>query len=949
MVSSPEPKWSRSLSHDGLKMTTRGTSTFCASTYLAFAISVVFSVAFGPAALSAEQARVTQFLFVIDDSGSMSGRNATDPDRLAVFAVEAIMSMLDDGDEVSLVRLNGDSAEDQDIKPLSASRANIDSQLALDGSLAAYKGAWTPCRSAIDRAKILLNRAYRPEVFQVVMFLTDGACEPDGQEPDPSAFLDGLSSHADGRFQFYFLRFAGRKYSRNLDKLAEVTNGNAIEVGAGDPSTILFPFAKALSRSQGYEAYVLSARDNTLKAHQGARRIRLLAVAPDEGSDLRVALSSRGQGNPSREMGSPRSGTHQYQSGKKYRYTSIDYAPSEGGSVVSVTGASNWRVVVFPEYKLVLKQKVLQGACGTNGPAAQSIDLGSDICALLELVNDEDKPVTDLGNEAAGFINYTAPGGSPERLRANREGSDLKFLMGKSRLEIRGRHQMSPFVTLTFPDHHAVEFAGTPWEVDVSSSLIRCTPAEITAGDLVPGAEYQHAFQCDGNFPPTSARLVVQDASALPPCIKFDVNGSTDGIQITAGQPYTLGVRIGSFCGVSAINREYDINVQIEFAQGASKLPAQNFTAHLKLDSSFACAFKPVEIVGGNNTVMELQCQTNAVKDMEYTVVLPDLSDGESVGWDAEHLKIGFADEDDRIARDDAGNVLRKKNVKIASDGSGAPVRLILAADRCCVDGDNELKALFVPKGQGYDPTDAARIPINVKSVSPGLWSCRGPLILKIIGIVLLLLLIAYIVNMFRNSSFFNVKRFSEKFVPLEWDERGNGVNALKFKNSAKVPQRLRSGSLGYFNRAANWLQSNPLKFGLPGGRYVETALVNLSAGKKTEPEASISMTLQPVANLKAELAARVGKKEVSSLPFGMLYVQAVGRDVEFFAVVNSNDERFSGMCELQNIGLAMNQSAGYLEVKPRLRQSIKNLKVVKPVDEADRIDTGRIAGWKIG
>ena len=161
------------------------------------------------------------------------------------------------------------------------------------------------------------------------------------------------------------------------------------------------------------------------------------------------------------------------------------------------------------------------------------------------------------------------------------------------------------------------------------------------------GAEYQHAFQCDGNFPPTSARLVVQDASRLPPCIKFDINGSTDGIQITAGQPYTLGVRIGSFCGVSAINREYDINVQIEFAQGASKLPAQNFTAHLKLDSSFACAFKPVEIVGGNNTVMELQCQTNAVKDMEYTVVLPDLSDGESVGWDAEHLKIGFADEDD--------------------------------------------------------------------------------------------------------------------------------------------------------------------------------------------------------------------------------------------------------------------------------------------------------------
>ena len=75
----------------------------------------------------------------------------------------------------------------------------------------------------------------------------------------------------------------------------------------------------------------------------------------------------------------------------------------------------------------------------------------------------------------------------------------------------------------------------------------------------------------------------------------------------------------------------------------------------------------------------------------------------------------------------------------------------------------------------------------------------------------------------------------SRKFVPLEWDERGNGVNAL-VKNLRRFPTTV--PVVSGISTARQTAQSNPLKFGLPGGRYAETALVNLSAAK-TEPEAS--------------------------------------------------------------------------------------------------------------
>jgi Mg-chelatase subunit ChlD len=232
--------------------------------------------------------RAAQFVLVIDDSRSM---DKTDPNRLAVFAAQALFSMLDDRDEVSIVRLNGpvQGETPPPIEPLATNREAM--QRLLGGRIAAYGGNNTTCRSALQATQRLLNQAYRPNVAQVVLFLTDGACTPAATErPDPAAFLGGLRSHEEDLFQFYLLRFVGLDVSPELGALARQTGGDTIEVGSTDPTAILHAFATALSRSQGYEAALLTPEDPEIAAHRGAKRVRLLAVARGQSPPLGLAV-----------------------------------------------------------------------------------------------------------------------------------------------------------------------------------------------------------------------------------------------------------------------------------------------------------------------------------------------------------------------------------------------------------------------------------------------------------------------------------------------------------------------------------------------------------------------------------------------------------------------------------------------------------------------------------
>src|SRR5690554_2500705 len=200
--------------------------------------------------LASAQARTAPYIFVVDDSGSMSraisGQGpAADPDRLAACAARSTFTLLAvDGEAIV------------PIAPLGENRKTLEGKLSLKGALAEYAGRSTPCADSLAQVKSALNAAYRPNVAQVVLFMTDGACNR--TKFSGEAFLNGLKSADDELFRFYLLRFDGRAYTRELATLAEQTGGMSIVVNAGDPTGILEPFASALSRSQGYESYLLT-------------------------------------------------------------------------------------------------------------------------------------------------------------------------------------------------------------------------------------------------------------------------------------------------------------------------------------------------------------------------------------------------------------------------------------------------------------------------------------------------------------------------------------------------------------------------------------------------------------------------------------------------------------------------------------------------------------------
>src|SRR5690554_8069191 len=101
--------------------------------------SVTLSAQENAAVQNSARSRSAQFLIVVDDSGSMRVRTregpAADPERLAIFATRSLLSMLDDRDEVSVLRLNGprEGESPMPIAPLAENRARLNAMLANDG------------------------------------------------------------------------------------------------------------------------------------------------------------------------------------------------------------------------------------------------------------------------------------------------------------------------------------------------------------------------------------------------------------------------------------------------------------------------------------------------------------------------------------------------------------------------------------------------------------------------------------------------------------------------------------------------------------------------------------------------------------------------------------------------------------------------------------------------
>ncbi|RDV36643.1 VWA domain-containing protein [Bradymonadaceae bacterium TMQ3] len=891
-----------------------------------------------PSPVLSTQSRSVQYLIVIDDSGSMRVRTAegpaADPERLAIFATRSLLSMLDDRDEVSVLRLNGarEGESTMPIAPLAENRARLGAMLANDGPVAAYPGKLTPCASALEAVRDELNRARRPNTAQVVLFLTDGECND--AQVNTERYLESIDSQEDGLFQFYLLRWRGRVFSQYLVELARKSGGSIGEVGADDPTDLLAPFANALSRSQGYSAHLLRPGTTTIPAHTGARRMRLLAVAPDQGSELRLNLNAP-SGQP-RTLGASRTGLHHYEDGKRYRYVALDYEPGTTPVTVQVSGGANrWRVVALPDYRLFVETRFQQGRCGSQGEDTNFVQVGAGICVTLSLINEEGQVVSNdvasRGTEAA--ILYQEPGAEPRRLPAASTDKAAVFRFERVNLQ-EGDHILSPRITLPSAQGTPVTLRGAARTLQVSTRRISATPASLEAGDLLPGTDHFQEIVIEGNFPATRARLTVARADGLPECVTFALSGVPSGQAqtISPGQTYTLETRVAPYCGPVDVRRTIDNALRLEFDRGAHSIPIPTLVIPVRAEfiSQLAAPHHlETTLRGGQKRDLRISLSGNHRRAQHFDAVI--LPTDERTGWPGDDLRLTFLDaRGNALPESDQGQVttevVHAPGTDASPSASSAILTLHLRADACCQAGTYSTEVALVPRQGASSPL---RLPLTVHVEAAGLWRCWGTTIARTLVLVLLLLLLAYIGNMWRSSHFLDRDRLAERLVPLYWSDYGETRPQTR---SAEDVRRMVRKSLGLWPRLKAWLAANPLVFGLPGRDYYESAELVLDATRNIHRS---RLRLSHERELLTELRANPRRG------LAKMYTTAQG-GISFYAVPAEGNRL--GVFELQR---EFDDFADpTIEFEPKLINLRRRTELIAM--HSDR-EPDTMAGWRIG
>lgn len=904
-----------------------------------------------PREVASAGARAAQFVFVIDDSGSME---ETDPDRLAVFAARSLLGMLDDRDEVSIVRLNGpyEGAAPPPIEPLRRNRRRMESLLALDGPIAAYGGEYTPCASALSAVRRLLEQAHRPEVAQVVFFLTDGACTPRDQQPEPGLFLTGLPSFGDGLFQLYLLRFRGMQFSDALGNLARSSGGAVIEADAGEPTSLLDAFAQALSRSQGYRSHLLGPDERRLPAHRGAERVRLLAVAPGPGPELSFSLGDR-RGRGPEVVGPTRAGTHRYRNGRVFRFAALDYRPGAGPVTVDVEGAGrSWKVVALPEYRLSLRLSLFEGRCSERGPEAEyGLDTGSSLCAVARLVGGDGRPVTDLDAGRGLDVRFVLerpdrPGSEPLSLAAKPLGDGRHAIerrdLDTGDYQVHARAELDVGGAADRRDSQLVLTAPAR-SLQVSSLVVEPSPRRFDLGTLTPGEQVTETVTFTGVFPATAAWIELRGREDLPACLHATLSGVPEGppdagaaagertLEIGVDQSHTLTVAVAPYCGPRSFERRIDTAVRLVFdpAESARRFPVVEIPLRLTLRYEIEPPRElRMALPADEAAAARLVLGGNFTEPPELTarVAAPDAAETASWPEDEDELVVGLAGERGR------GAPVREGTVAF---GPGGGAELTARTRRCCPGGTyRTVLGLNAAPDQPVPPDSAALdwllVPVVVEVEGAGLWACRGPLIMAVAAALLLFLLLLYLFSMWRNSSFLNPRILASRLRPLVWG--GHGETVEQGDTGGQVLRLVRK-ELTPWRRALAWLKANPLRFGLPGGSYRET----------------VELFLQPNPDLPRSQVRLVSKRDLLSdleeqpdRYVGRLF--AVARaGVTFFAIPDANQRVNAMEARLFQPLPAAGEEGGARPVR------LRDARLIAPLEEWESRDPGAAAGWAVG
>ena len=758
-------------------------------------------------AQSAAEPRRVQYLFVLDDSRSMrqsdAGRPGTDENRLAVFAIRAIVALLDDADEVGLIALNQDLPGNvSEIRPLRDARVDLAQALELGGKLAGYNGPNTICRAALDKAAAALNAKAADNAQQIVMFLTDGSCD---DVVNQKAFLSKVDSRKRDALSFFLLAFKGGKFSAELAAITKTTTSEPpYEMNADQPAGLLEPLARAVTFAQGIPASPLDPRHTSFPPHSAAKRVRLLAIAPETGPDLEIAVTADRGGNAIVLEGRE-AGTHRFGGEKAYRFATVKYKPVPSSVKVSVANAGDtWKVIALPEYDLQVSTALIPGKCGDAESEGSVAEVGGAICVRVTLKNGQGHPVpvSDLEDGATLALQYKSPREEQHPVELNPSPDGLSGSYFRPNLD-GGDHTFQGIIRL----RGGTSIRGRGRTLVVSSQQAAASPKQIDAGAMVPGGTFDVPdFVVSGTFGARKARVAVGDRDEQSACVTFAVSGEPEGrsIQVSAGQKYNVAVRVLPFCGPTSFSKDLRVPLRLVFdnPEGQPQLPPLEVPTRLHLDNVVEVPKSlDLRVEGGKVSSVPIRIGGNHTTEIQFRALLP--KPGERKDWPQDDLTLAFGGDDGAKGENAAVLIVGR---------AGADSELRASAGSCCGGGMYHTEvALAMPDSQ----VRPLRIPVNVEVVPGGVWRCYGTRVVRGLAGLLGLLLLVYLVKLFSNRCMIDPDAVAQRIKV--WD--GTRSNTLHKTLPGTVKRQLRKVST--LVRIGAWLRATKA---WPFGRaYKET------------------------------------------------------------------------------------------------------------------------------
>ena len=489
-------------------------------------------------------------------------------------------------------------------------------------------------------------------------------------------------------------------------------------------------------------------------------------------------------------------------------------------------GDGDWVVVAVPDYRLDVKMTVTAGRCGDSDQPASFVPDGGLACAIIELVNERGELVTyDLaGAGTTARLHHRNPRDRSRHVVTTRDGDDPRFKTQLRNLQ-RGDHILRPRITMAAQGQPDIQLSGSAQTVQASSRQVGADPGEVDLGDIRPGSEHYEAFTLEGNFPTTPGRLIVADREDLPKCMRFKLSGVAEGeLQpLTSGQEYTIATNVAPNCGPSSFTKEIDTNLQIKFETDGDTQPVPILSIPLraKLHQTLEVTESPVELTTtagtGHDFIIELT--SNHGQDLALQVLTPD-DDHKSWPDKTHHLELMLLDERGRVVTDpDSGKVAREHTIIIPStaDEISGKLAFRVRSSGCCEGGVYQTQIAMVPTVEGAEPL---LVDVEITVEEAGWWACWGPRILKAVQLLFILLLLAYLFNIYRNSYFLDRERLANSLTPMEWDEMQQTRPNTRAANQVN---RMVRNQMGLRQRLVAWLRANPLIIGLPGREYNES------------------------------------------------------------------------------------------------------------------------------